>query len=316
MDMVSPFRYRPSLKDISAKKISTSLQPYLQQLLKLANQNQYAIASFLIAMVSLVVMLVSAYPVVVRQLLFSYGFEIETIVRYIFVNLNLFLTGVVVLSYTFSKNSVGEKIWYGFVGLVIQFSLLGYFFSIAQNSYYIIAIPVLSLLIYNAHYYLLSKKFMPYFEILIYVVLFALQAFSLQEFLANISIGQIELGLIFLQSPLLYYNLTWLIIGILAITVLTLYHLKPVNADQAITFFFLIFIIFFQISWFLYNIRLDNFIYWQQMIVFVIIWDFLYMPFKMIMHRIKDDRYTARFTVYSIYHLILMVIVLLSPFYL
>lgn len=314
--MVSPFRYSKSANQIDESSKDKGMVLYTKKALKLADQYRHIIFAFFISLISLSVMLVSAYPIITRQVLFSFGFEIETIVRYIFLNLNLVLFGVILLSYTFSKNSITGKIWYAIVGLVIQFSLLAYFFSIAQDSYYIVAIPVLTLLIYNAHYYLLSKQYMPYFEILIYVVLFALQAFSLQEFLANISIGQSQIDLNFLQSPLLYYNLTWLLIGILAITVLTLYHLKPVNRDQAITFFVLIFVIFFQISWFLYNIRLNNFIYWQQMIVFVIIWDFLYMPFKMIMHRIKDDRYTARFTVYSIYHLILMVLVLLSPFYL
>ncbi len=314
--MVSPFRYRKSPKEITKDSENKSFAVYSKQFTSLTDKYRHIIFAFVISLISLSVMLVSAYPISTRQVLFGFGFQIETIVRYIFLDLNLILFGAILLAYTFSKNNITQKIWYGLVGLVIQFSLLAYFFSIAQDSYYVVAIPVLTILIYNAHYYLLSRQYMPYFEMLIYVVLFSLQAFSLQEFLANITIGDTQINLDFLQSPLLYLNLTWLLIGILAITVLTLYHLKPVNFDQASTFFVLIFIIFFQISWFLYNIRFDNFIYWQQMIVFVIIWDFLYMPFKMIMHRIKDDRYTARFTVYSIYHLILMVIVLLSPLYL
>jgi hypothetical protein len=314
--MVSPFRYgKPALDTIKSIK-TPRLDIYAKKILELSDQYRHVIFATLIAIISVLIMLVSAFPIMTREVFFGFGIELDTIVRFIFLNLNLILLAFIFFAYTFSKNHITQKIWHSIVALVIQFSLLAYFFSIAQDSYYIIAIPVLTLLIYNAHIHLLSNQHISYFEILVYIVLFSLQAFSLQEYLAGITIQDSQIDLNFLQNPLLYYNITWLIIGMLSITILTLYHLKPISWTQSISFFGLIFFVFFQIGWFLYNIRLNNFIYWQQMIAFVVIWDFLYMPFKMIMHKIKDDRYTARFTVYSLYHILLLIIVLLSPFYL
>jgi hypothetical protein len=166
----------------------------------------------------------------------------------------------------------------------------------------------LTALIFLVNLNLFGSKESKIYLILPQVLVITLYTFS---FLSFINLDRTDVR-DFSQDWLLFlFNLPlifWLVLGSVAIALVSTLN-SNVGFDRrkiglVVLFGFLI----FQALCLIYSLR---FTYWYQTLLLIVVWDFLFHPFKLIMNQVKDPKFRPKMVVSSFYHAFLFFIVMI-----
>jgi hypothetical protein len=193
---------------------------------------------------------------------------------------------------------------------IISFS---YLLGIENRSFYPFIIGFLTALILLVNYDLFGKKTYQFHLLVIQVLLFSLQSFSWLSLLVASRVEVISFQEDSLSNILNLPSWMWLAVSALGITLITISSFGNLSVKKVLLYTPLLFYIFFQMFLVVENLNFANFFYWQKTLLFLIFWDFVYIPLKFITRDTKDDKYQPRLVVSAIYHALLVVIIYLSP---
>ncbi|MEI6728737.1 MAG: hypothetical protein WCK98_03790 [bacterium] len=188
-----------------------------------------------------------------------------------------------------------------------------YLLGIENKSFYPFIIAFLTALILLVNYDLFGKKKYHFYILVIQVLLFSLQSFSWINLLAASRVEVISFHEDLLSNILKLPSWLWLAVSSLGITLITISSFGYGSAKKTLIYTPFLFYIFFQMFLVVENLNFANFFYWQKTLLFLIFWDFVYLPLKYIIKNTKDDKYQPRLVVSTIYHVALVLIIYLSP---
>lgn len=224
----------------------------------------------------------------------------------------VFLVLTVALIASFSKeNKLKDKLELLLLSLIPIFFCYSYFLGVETRGFYPYIFGVLPTLIFVINYNLFNNRKFYLYLIVIQVMLFSLQTFSLINFFNVDRVAAREfrrdlLALIFNLS-----DTVWLTICSIAVSYVSLFSLnikKPLKIE--IAYFCLLFFMNFQTLWIIDKIAFIGFLYWQKALIFLVIWDFLFLPIKAIIFNEKDEKYKPRLLVSTAYHTFLILLIL------
>ncbi len=289
------------------------------QTLNFVQQHQALLKALLLVFIAIVFFIGIAFPETIQNNFFSRQrwFGLTSVALYILFSL------IFVLLTKWS--------WFQSVAVLVQSNLLmlftfAYFLRLNFREVIVsgfslhtslLSIP-LALLIFLVNYHLFQNSSrVPLWLIVPQVMLFALQAFSVLSFtdsflLSRVSFSSDWLNLLFNIHPFVWLALAGL--SIATINVLS-YNLEKLSDFWKILAIFSFLII--QIMVFIYLIQfVDWFLsltYWHLTLLTIIVWDWLYSSMLIIAKKLPDNKFYARLTVSTIYHLVLLLVVLLMP---
>jgi hypothetical protein len=194
---------------------------------------------------------------------------------------------------------------------LVYFFTLGYFLSVDIMVFKLLVVCFATLLISVSNYYLFSAKHYPFSLLLLLVILYNVQSFSLITILQEQKAIWTGFDLPLINNPIFTSELFWLFTTITAITYTTMRHLITEKTVSSIIYASLYFYILGQVLLLIHIFSPNGFFYWHKTIVSVVVWDFLYMPFSVMIKKIADGNYSSRILVYAGYHGILLGIIFL-----
>lgn len=188
-----------------------------------------------------------------------------------------------------------------------------YLLGIENKSFYPFIIGFLTALILLVNFDLFGRKDYHFYILVIQVLLFSLQSFSWINLLAASRVEVINFHEDLLSNILKLPSWLWLAVSALGITLITISSFGAITVKKTLIYTPLLFYIFFQMFLVVENLNFANFFYWQKTLLFLIFWDFVYLPLKFIIEDTKDDKYQPRLVVSTMYHIILVLIIYFSP---
>lgn len=144
------------------------------------------------------------------------------------------------------------------------------------------------------------------------VVVFSLQGYA---FINLLSTDYTNLRIFSTDWLASIFNLNtaiWIVVSSFAISVVSFANYKLINYKDQFVFFILSFLLYTQVLFLIDNLTFLN--YWHKTILFLIFWDFIYTPMQYIALNIKDEKYTPKLIVSTIYHVLLAILVLSTAF--
>jgi len=309
-----------SLLEIPLKEKSwEKILDFKNQTLDFLEQHQAILKASLLVFIAIIFFVGIAFPETIQTHFFSRQrwFGLTSVILYLLFSL------IFVLLTKWS--------WFQSIAVLVQSNLLmlfsfAYFLRlnfreiiIGEFSFHtsLLSIP-LALLIFLVNYRLFQDSSrVPFWLIIPQVLLFALQAFSVLSFTDSFLFSRVNFSSDWLNLLFNIHPFVWLTLAGLAIAVISVfsYNLEKLSDFWKIMAIFGFLII--QTMVFVYLIQFADLAlkltYWHLTLLTLIVWDWLYNSLFIIAKKIPDPRFYVRLTVSTIYHLILLLIVLLIP---
>jgi hypothetical protein len=179
------------------------------------------------------------------------------------------------------------------------------FFGIVLSTH-ITCIPLV-LLITGCTWFIISQKHIPFGFLVGQIVVLAMQTYSLLGFLDFDRTDKRLFAQDWLSQVFSLNSNIWLLLTSFGVAIVTIMSFDILHTRKNIVYCIIFGSLIFQGLFMIH--ALDNQFYTYQTLLFLILWDFLYYPFKVIVTGYKDDQYTPRLIWSCTYHLVLFTLV-------
>jgi len=188
-----------------------------------------------------------------------------------------------------------------------------YLLGIENRNFYPFLISFLTCLILVVNFDLFGKRRYYFYTLVAQALLFSVQGFSWVNLLTASRVDVISFNQDSLSNLLSLPLWLWLAFSALGITLITissfgLTSFKKISAYTPVLFF-----LFFQMFLVVESLNFNNFFYWQKTLLFLIFWDFVYIPLRVVTTESRDEKYNPKIVASVAYHAILIVAVFLAP---
>jgi len=297
---------------IKVETSKLSLQTIKNTLISFYKQNQSIIGSLILTVIVLIYFISFTFPSFFENIeylkpknIFTACFSLHLLISYTFtffkitdirkqitawINLNLFT----LVTFVYFLRLEGSNLNFNFINLNLSTSLVMVFFVILNFSlgYYILAEKAIDF------WMQMSKVFISTLFFYSWISFLNLDNTQSREFLSD------YLNNLFSLSPIF-----WLLIGAFVIAFQTSFSIEIKQLKTQIITWIFSTIIFYQI---LVLINIFSFSYWYKTLMFIVLWDFLVKPVSKVLLKTYDDKFTPKLIAHTVYHLILLAIVLIT----
>jgi hypothetical protein len=167
----------------------------------------------------------------------------------------------------------------------------------------------LSILIFIINLNLFGKLERKLYYLLPQILLFSLQLYSFLEAIKVDSTFDREFFVFWIEWIFRIDTFYWILFSGFSIAAISIFSLEINDIKKKISHWLLFGFLSFQILLFIYLLKLP---YWYQTLLFLIVWDYIFVAYTTIAEEVKDDRFFAKFLISSFYHCLVFLAVIFT----